>query len=119
MATLVDKDFFARLAALNEKFAASVPATLERLRMQAAGFDPGAPDADVIRDIHQTLHTIAGSAATFGFRTFGHQARQIEQRLRVLMAFPTVGADDWLRWLDTLNEYLAWAERDPKAETYP
>jgi HPt (histidine-containing phosphotransfer) domain-containing protein len=118
MATLIDKDFFARLNALNDKFAASVPATLARLRGQHAAFNPDAPDEAIIKDIHQTLHTIAGSAATFGFRAFGTQARSLEQRLRVLMAFDTVAPDDWRRWLAALERYLSWAEIDPKAETY-
>lgn len=115
---MIDKDFFARLNALNEKFAASVPDTLARLRAQRMAFDPAAPAAATIGDIHQTLHTIAGSAATFGFRTFGQQARALEQRLRVLMAFETVAPGDWSRWLASLDEYIAWAEIDPRAERY-
>jgi len=119
MATLIDKDFFARLNALNDKFAASVPATLARLRGYQSAFDPDAPDAAIITDLHQTLHTIAGSAATFGFRVFGHQARSLEQRLRVLMAFETVAPNDWRHWLAALDDYLNWAERDARAESFP
>lgn len=119
MATLVDKDFFARLAELNDKFAASVPDTLARLQAQRDSIDVAAPDAAVIADIHQTLHTIAGSAATFGFRTFGQQARQLEQRLRVLKAFPVVAPADWSRWLAELDLYLAWSAVDPKSARYP
>lgn len=115
---MVDKEFFARLNALNDKFAASIPDTLGRLRAQRMAFDPDAPDERVIKEIHQTLHTIAGSAATFGFRTFGQQARNLEQRLRVLLAFDTVAAGDWSRWLEALDQYIAWAEADPKAERY-
>ncbi len=118
MAKLIDQDFFARLNALNDKFAASVPATLERLRQQRVAFDPSAPDPDTIRELHQILHTIAGSAATFGLRVFGQQARNLEQRLRVLMAFETIAAGDWMRWLAALDVYLAWSALDPKAEHY-
>ncbi|UUZ49056.1 hypothetical protein LP420_00530 [Massilia sp. B-10] len=57
MATLIDKEFFARLNALNEKFAASVPDTLARLRGYQAAFNPEAPDALIVTDLHQTLHT--------------------------------------------------------------
>ena len=119
MATLIDKEFFARLNALNEKFAASVPSTLARLRGYQAAFNPEAPDAAIISELHQTLHTIAGSAATFGFRAFGQQARSLEQRLRVLMAFETVAAGDWRHWLGALDEYLTWAERNARAESFP
>ncbi|MES2319041.1 MAG: Hpt domain-containing protein [Pseudomonadota bacterium] len=118
MATLIDQEFFARLNALNDKFAASVPATLARLRLQRQAINPAAPDPAAIKEVHQVLHTIAGSAATFGFRAFGHQARSLEQRLRVLMAFETIAAGDWTRWLEALDEYIAWAEIDPKAEVF-
>ena len=118
MATRIDQDFFARLNALNDKFAASVPDTLERLRQQRLAFDPAAPSEAVIKELHQILHTIAGSAATFGLRVFGQQARSLEQRLRVLMAFDTIAAGDWTRWLEALDVYIAWSEIDPKADDY-
>ena len=88
MATLIDQDFFARLRALNDKFAAGVPATLARLQAAARGVRSAARRTpQLVAELHQILHTIAGSAATFGFRTMGQQARALEQRLRVLMAF--------------------------------
>jgi HPt (histidine-containing phosphotransfer) domain-containing protein len=116
---LIDQDFFARLRVLNDKFAAGVPDTLARLAALRAGFDARSPDAALVNALHQILHTVAGSAATFGFRTMGQQARALEQRLRVLMVFEVVGAPDWEHWLDGLDEYLAWAAIDPRSDDYP
>jgi HPt (histidine-containing phosphotransfer) domain-containing protein len=116
---LIDQDFFARLRALNDKFAAGVPDTLAQLAALRAGFDAQAPDAGLVNELHQILHTVAGSAATFGFRTLGQQARALEQRLRVLMVFEVVGAADWEHWLEGLDGYLAWAATDPKSDHYP
>ena len=118
MATLIDQAFFARLNALNDKFAAGVPATLARLRLQRLAVNPASPDPAAIKELHQVLHMIAGSAATFGFRAFGHQARSLEQRLRVLMAFESIAAADWTCWLEALDDYIAWAEIDPKARGF-
>ena len=118
MATRIDEEFFARLNALNDKFAASVPETLARLRAVREAFEPATPDPALVRDMHQILHTIAGSAATFGFRVFGQQARQLEQRLRVLMVYEVVPPRDWLNWLSELDDYIAWAARDPKSKDY-
>ncbi|RJG26384.1 Hpt domain-containing protein [Massilia cavernae] len=118
MATLIDQDFFAKLNALNDKFATSVLDTVARLKDMRGRFDPSAPDAALVGDLHQMLHTIAGSAATFGFRVLGQQARQLEQRLRVLMAFDAVSAADWENWMSGLDEYVAWAETNPKADQY-
>jgi HPt (histidine-containing phosphotransfer) domain-containing protein len=119
MATLIDQDFFARLRVLNDKFANGVPATLAQLGELRAAFDPHAPDPRIVAELHQILHTVAGSAATFGFRTMGQQARALEQRLRVLMAFEVIAARDWQHWLDGLDEYRAWAAIDPRSDVYP
>ncbi|MDB5936209.1 MAG: hypothetical protein JWQ01_3553 [Massilia sp.] len=119
MATLIDQEFFTRLRLLNDKFAAGVPATLAQLDALRAAFDPRKPDAEIVGELHQILHTVAGSAATFGFRTMGQQARALEQRLRVLMAFEVIAARDWQHWLDGLGEYLAWAAVDPRSGQYP
>jgi chemotaxis protein histidine kinase CheA len=119
MATLIDQDFFARLRLLNDKFAAGVPDTLARMGALRGAFDPQAPDPQLIADLQQILHTVAGSAATFGFRNMGHHTRALEQRLRVLMAFEVVGARDWENWLSSLDQYMAWAARDPKSDGYP
>ena len=119
MATLVDQDFFARLRLLSDKFAASVPGTLARLATLRAVFDPHAPAPDPIAELRQILHTVAGSAATFGFRAMGYQARALEQRLRVLMAFDVIAPRDWENWLVSLDDYLAWAEIDPQSKNYP
>ncbi len=61
------------------------------------------------------LHTLAGSAATFGFRGLGHHARLLEQRLRVLRAFDVVAATQWQAWRAELDEYIRVAHRDPKS----
>jgi HPt (histidine-containing phosphotransfer) domain-containing protein len=115
VATLVDPEFLARLNALNEKFEASLPDTMARLALARGAFNPEAPDPQLAVRMHEVLHTIAGSAATFGFRTLGQQARDLEQRVRLMIAQGTVPAAEWTTWLAGLDRYLAWAERDPKA----
>ena len=114
-----DQQFFTRLAELNEKFAARLPTTLERLAALSRqlggagtpGFDPG----QAAGELQAMLHTLAGSAATFGFRGLGHHARLLEQRLRVLRAFDVVAATDWQAWRAELDDYIRAARSDPKA----
>jgi HPt (histidine-containing phosphotransfer) domain-containing protein len=118
MAGPVDEQFFARLSALHDRFIDGVPATLGRLAAARAAFDPAAPDAALVAEMQALLHTMAGSAATFNFRTLGHQARALEQRLRVLMAFDTIAEGDWNRWFSDLEDFVAWGVRDPKAIYY-
>ena len=116
MATPIDQEFFARLRTLNDKFAAGVPDTLARLHALGASFDPAAPQPELVAELREVLHTIAGSAATFGYRAFGQQARVLEQNMRVLMTFETVPAADWRHWLETLERFVARATVNPKAE---
>jgi HPt (histidine-containing phosphotransfer) domain-containing protein len=118
-----DQQFFARLAELNDKFAARLPSTFERLAQLsqdlshdlASAGAPGVEPAGPAVELQAMLHTLAGSAATFGFRGLGHHARLLEQRLRVLRAFETVAANEWQAWCAELDEYIAIALRDPKA----
>jgi HPt (histidine-containing phosphotransfer) domain-containing protein len=114
----VDAEFFERLAQLNDKFAAALPQTLGRLSAARHAFDPVNPQPELIRELHAVLHTLAGSSATFGFRILGHEARNIEQRLRVLMTFEAVDPAEWEAWRAELDVFIAWGLRDPKA-AYP
>ncbi|AHL77461.1 diguanylate cyclase [Stutzerimonas stutzeri] len=71
------------LQALNEKFA-------ERLKDELAALEQGAEQLLLIReqeqrrqmvvDLHQRLHRLAGTAGTFGFTALGEQSRLLEQR---------------------------------------
>jgi HPt (histidine-containing phosphotransfer) domain-containing protein len=118
MSAEVDAEFFERLSALNDKFAGSLPRTLGRLAEARTCLDPAAPPPALVAEMHAVLHTLAGSAATFGFRTLGHQARLLEQRLRVFTTFDAVAPQDWEDWLDRLDVFVSWGLRDPKA-AYP
>jgi len=113
-----DAEFFARLAQLNDKFAAALPRTLGRLSASRNAFDTAQPQPELIRELHAVLHTLAGSSATFGFRILGHHARGLEQRLRVLMTFEAVDPAEWAAWLAELDVFIAWGLRDPK-DGYP
>jgi len=118
MSDAVDAEFFARLSQLNDKFAASLPTTLGRLAALRLAFDPAHPAEDQVGDMHAILHTLAGSAATFGFRVLGQEARALEQRLRVFTTFDAVLPADWEAWLLELDVFVAWGLQDPKG-AYP
>jgi len=118
MSNGADAEFFARLAELNDKFAASLPDTLGRVAAARNAFDAAAPAPVLVEQLHAVLHTLAGSSATFGFRLLGQQARMLEQRLRVLTTFDAVAPREWEAWLAELDVFVAWALGDPKAP-YP
>jgi HPt (histidine-containing phosphotransfer) domain-containing protein len=113
VATPVDPDFRAHLKALGDKYAASIP---ERMRaiadaVAAAGT---APDHAALEQVHHALHTVAGSAASFGFDALGDEARRLEQAVRGLLA----GQSGWSELVPQIHTYLAWAAKNPQAPTF-
>ena len=109
----VDQEFFARLAELNDKFAQRLPDTFDRLAAHSQALADG--NVQAIEELQAMLHTLAGSAATFGFRGLGQHARLLEQRLRVLRTFEQTAAADWQAWRAELDAFVAAGRADPKA----
>ncbi|MCD2516592.1 Hpt domain-containing protein [Massilia sp. G4R7] len=109
-----DQQFFSRLASANDSFASGLPSTLARLGQLGGELDPAAPNA-AAAELQAMLHTVAGSAVTFGYRGLGQHARALEQRLRVLMTFDAVAHADWSIWLGELGEFVEAGRRDPRA----
>ncbi|MRW94145.1 Hpt domain-containing protein [Duganella sp. FT80W] len=116
MSTPVDPDFRARLAALNEKFAATVPGTLDKIRTALVACQAGGaqPPQDALHELHEVLHGVAGSAGTFGFAVFGQESRRVEQMVRAVLATQT----GWEAVVPEVEKLLVWAARDPKANQY-
>jgi chemotaxis protein histidine kinase CheA len=116
MATPVDPDFRARLAALNDKFAATVPGTLDKIRAALAACVAGGelPSQDALHQLHEVLHGVAGSAGTFGFTVFGQEARRVEQMVRGVLS----GGDSWAPVVSEVEKLLQWAARDAKASGF-
>ena len=117
MATLVDPEFRNRLAALNARFAATVPGTMARISealaaCRAAGGD--LPPETELRQLHELLHGVAGSAGTFGFGMLGQQARRIEHMVRGVLTDHT----GWPAVVPEVEQLLKWAARDAQATNY-
>ena len=122
MAASNDPDFRARLTALNAKFAATVPVTMEKIAQALAAcnasLDRGQPSAAALHQLHELLHGVAGSAGTFGHATLGQEARRIEQQVRTVMKEGGGEAAGWAPIPAQLERLLAWAARDPAATEY-
>ncbi len=116
MATLVDEEFHARLAALGQKFAATVPVTLDKIARALAACEASfPPDASQLDVLHELLHGVAGSAGTFGFGELGQQCRRVEQMVRVVISAHPVPAAEWAPVAQEVKRLLAWAAIDPRA----
>ena len=118
MATPVDPDFRARLTALNDKFAVTVPVTMEKICMALAACTADGvgsqPSEAALHQLHELLHGVAGSAGTFGFATLGQEARRIEQMVRGVLA----AGEGWDAVVPEVEKLLRWAARDARATAY-
>ncbi|RFP21833.1 Hpt domain-containing protein [Duganella sp. BJB488] len=117
MATPADPEYRARLAALSERFAATVPGTMAQITealaaCRASAGDP--PPEPELRRLHELLHGVAGSAGTFGFGMLGQQARRIEHMVRGVLTEHT----GWPAVIPEVEQLLNWAARDPQATDY-
>lgn len=114
MATLVDPDFYGRLKALGDKFAARVPDTTANIARVLAACAADGATPEHLHELHELLHGIAGSAGTFGFTVLGREARRLEQQTRLVQA----GGVEWTPLSEEIAQFLRWAARDPGADQY-
>lgn len=115
MATLIDPDFRARLRALNDKYAAGVPALMQAIATAQERCDSEGPRLDALTQLHRALHAVAGSAATFGFAALGQECRRLEQQVRLLLNEPGQVLAEWPPLSGQVAALLRWAASDAAA----
>jgi HPt (histidine-containing phosphotransfer) domain-containing protein len=93
--------------ALQLEYLASMPARLEELRADAAGFRAGNRDATDALKVR--LHRLAGSGGSYGFSDLSSIAREAQQWLA---RFPSPGEADQLEMMvDRMEEAVEEAGR--------
>ncbi|KQZ27034.1 Hpt domain-containing protein [Duganella sp. Root1480D1] len=107
MATPVDPAFHDRLQVLRDKYAASVPERMAAIR-DALVLCQGSLIPSHIEQLHHALHSVAGSAGSFGLAPLGDEARRIEQMVRGVLE---AGAP-WFGIEAAIHTLLQWADKD-------
>lgn len=72
------------MQALRDKYAASVPERMAAIR-DALALCQGDLSPSHIEQLHHALHSVAGSAGSFGLAALGDESRRIEQLVRGVM----------------------------------
>jgi len=77
-----EHDIQARLKALREAYAKQLPGKLAEVARQWAEMQRQPWEAERVRALYCSVHTLAGSAPTFGFSEIGQRARHAEHLLK-------------------------------------
>lgn len=101
--------FQERFAALQRDWQAQLPGKLREAqeRMEACSAAP--QDNDGLEALHRLLHTLAGSAGTFGLADLGVRARAVEHELDRVRGNPARAAADFEAARQRLHELIEGA----------
>src|SRR5688500_11569466 len=108
MAAPVDPNYPDRLQALRDKYAASVPERMAAIRDGLALCQNDGHSPAHIEQLHHALHSVAGSAGSFGLHGLGNESRRIEQMVRAVME----GGGNWEKIEAAVQALLQWADTD-------
>jgi len=115
MAATVDPHYQDRLQALRDKYAASVPERMAAIRAGLAHCLSGGLTTANLEELHHALHSVAGSAGSFGLHVLGDEARRIEQMVRPMLTGETSG---WEAIPVAVEALLHWADKDFRAAKF-
>lgn len=102
------------LLALEIKFTEKLPSKLLEIEQALAPFVADPKDMQALVLLHRLLHTMAGSAGTFGFDELGAQARALESRLKALLAGTSWSAPELEQFSKDAHAYLLTAQHSAK-----
>lgn len=103
------------LLALETKFTEKLPSRLLEIEQTLAQLDAAPQEMQAQILLHRLLHTMAGSAGTFGFDELGAQARTLESRLKLLLAGAQWSADEFGQFSKDAHTYLSTAQHSAKS----
>lgn len=97
----------AALLALEAMFTAKLPSKLQEIEAALRQFIQNTNDNEALKVLHRLLHTMAGSAGTFGFPEMGVQARAFEDRVQPLLAGGVWSDIELNQFSNDLEKYLS------------
>ena len=86
MATPSQSDVKKQLAALQQAFELSIPAKLSTIEQLWGDISQAKNGETSLAELHRIVHSLSGSAGTFGAVSIGLAARDLEQRIKLLLS---------------------------------
>ncbi|MCU6432947.1 diguanylate cyclase [Undibacterium sp. Jales W-56] len=79
----------AKLQVLENLFRERLPSKIQEMEVALERFLINPQDQEALTSLHRALHTMAGSAGTFGFSEIGVDAREFEKKLKPILTGET------------------------------
>lgn len=96
-----------KLRALEEVFLQKLPGKIDEISQTTRALLEHPDDKELLTVLHRLLHTMAGSAGTFGFDAIGAQARIFEGKLKPLMSGGSWDKAEWDAYAQELLSYFS------------
>ncbi|MFC0351549.1 diguanylate cyclase [Undibacterium danionis] len=106
-----DEDLNEAIRALGQLFLAKLPAKFLEIETAIQRFQSTPEDRENFSLLHRSLHTMAGSAGTFGFPEMGEQARILETQLKNYVAGEVWSQSARDAFCDQVRNYLTVARQ--------
>lgn len=104
---LKDKNFLRELEALNKKYAQNLAPRIEKMRSSLVAYSED-DDRSHLKDLAMELHSMAGSAKTFGFAETSALAKKYENHVKDFLDGQTgkqiLNVEQWLKFIDKLKK---------------
>lgn len=101
-----DQELNDALQALAQVYIAKLPSKLAEIETAKLRFQTDPSDRENFILLHRLLHTMAGSAGTFGFPEMGEVARALESRIKEYIAGKIWDADQIKDFCAQIDRYL-------------
>lgn len=104
-----DGELSEAIRALGQLFISRLPVKLAEIEAASQRLLNAPDDRDAQTLLHRVLHTMAGSAGTFGFPQIGDRARDLELKLKTLMTGAASDVVVSAEFFHELQDYLYFA----------
>ena len=99
------------IRALGDVFVSRIPATMEEMEGELALIKQHYLDLTPWQNLHRHLHSMAGSAGTFGYAELGDRARELELRANEILKSAIMTTDqNRAHFILDLHHYMTWVD---------
>jgi len=99
------------IRALGDVFVGRIPSTLSGMESELDAIIRNGNDAAAWKNLHRHLHTLAGSAGTFGHDELGDRARGLEHRINDLLKGESGASEpDRSEFMHDQRDFMVWVD---------